>query len=102
MDYCDLKFSTSRYHKEMQTEKFSNCPPLSISNKLIEKHCWFNLIDFKQLFEKKFKDLIDKNDNLFPYGIHAYTVGCVIKSKNEVCKRALWNQVVLLYKETGF
>ena len=28
-------------------------------------------------------------------------VGCVIKSKNEVWERALWNQVVLLYKETG-
>ena len=28
-------------------------------------------------------------------------LGCVIKSKNEEWERALWNQTVLLYKETG-
>ena len=28
------------------------------------------------------------------------SIGCVIKWKNEVCERALWNQVVLVYKET--
>ena len=30
-----------------------------------------------------------------------WSLGCIIKSKNEVWKGALWNQGVLMYEETG-